>query len=578
MTIYEERVKELSNNPDYEIISEDKNGITFKHLKCGQITTKTKKNFSRAPRCPNKKCVKNYKTDPSYKLKEITPRKRISYFDRIKKLEKDKDYEILYYDEKIVKFKHLICGEISTKKRRSFEKTPRCNNNKCIKELREKNSLKKHGIKNIVNSKEAREKRKKTCLEKYGTEYAFQSKEIKEKIKKYIDNKTEEQKKEILKKYKQTCLEKYGVENPNQSKEVINKALRTRNSKYYKEKILNFKKIIPLFSEEEFNGVGNYSTRFKWQCKKCSTIFETYLKCHIPKCPKCYPPNYNISSIETEIADWLNMPEKNRNKRFYYDGKSFYELDIYIPEYSLGIELNGIYWHSEIHGKKDKNYHDNKTNYFLNKGIQLLHIWDVEWINKQNIVKSIIMSKLGKVKNRIYARKCEIKGINSQESRKFLNNNHIQGEINSSVKLGLFYEDELVSILTLGKSRFNKNYDYEIHRFCNKLNTSVIGGFSKLLKYFTTNYSNSIVTYADRRYSTGNLYENNGFNLIRISQPNYYYTDSNYNFLQSRNKYQKHKLSQLLEDFDSNLTEWENMQMNGYDRVWDCGNYVYELK
>jgi hypothetical protein len=122
----------------------------------------------------------------------------------------------------------------------------------------------------------------------------------------------------------------------------------------------------------------------------------------------------------------------------------------------------------------------------------------------------------------------------------------------------------------------NKNYDYEIARFCNKLNTSVIGGFSKLFNYFVKNYEfSNIITYADKRISNGGLYQNNGFTLLRESEPNYFYT-KDYKLLESRNKYQKHKLKELLPNYNSELTEWENMQLHGYDRIWDCGNYVFE--
>ncbi|MFW6226257.1 MAG: hypothetical protein ACOC3V_04810, partial [bacterium] len=184
--------------------------------------------------------------------------------------------------------------------------------------------------------------------------------------------------------------------------------------------------------------------------------------------------------------------------------------------------------------------------------------------------KSIIKTKLG-LNERIYARKCELKEIDNQ--REFLDNNHLQGYIPAKINIGLYYNDELTSLLTFSKPRFNKNYDWEMIRFVNKIGYSVIGGFSKLLKYFLNNYQGSIITYSDIRLFDGKVYETNGFTQIESSKPSYYYTD--YKNRYSRQKFQKHKIPNILESFNSNLTEWENMQMNGWDRIWDCGNYVY---
>jgi hypothetical protein len=189
----------------------------------------------------------------------------------------------------------------------------------------------------------------------------------------------------------------------------------------------------------------------------------------------------------------------------------------------------------------------------------------------------MLLSKIGKNKNRIFARKCEIKFIDNKEASIFMENNHIQGQCKSSINIGLYYKKKLVSAMTFGKSRFNKNYNYELLRYCNVLNTTIIGGFSKCLKFFKNNFIGTVISYADKRYSNGNIYLKNNFKLINESLPNYFYF-KNANILENRIKYQKHKLKNILEIFDSNLTEWENMQLNDYDRIWDCGNLVFELK
>jgi len=251
------------------------------------------------------------------------------------------------------------------------------------------------------------------------------------------------------------------------------------------------------------------------------------------------------------------------------------ELDIYIPEHNLAIEFDGVYWHSEKNGGKDRNYHLNKTRLCEEQGIQLLHIFDNEWLTNKELWQSVIMAKLG-LSNRIYARKCEIVEVSSEEANVFLQDNHLQGKCQSSIRYGLVYENNLVALLTMGKNRYSNKADWELIRFCSLKNTTVVGGFSKLLKHFTKNNKGSILSYANKRWSNGDVYSNNGFKLESISSPNYFYTKDFFT-LESRQKYQKHKLSSILSTFDNKLSEWDNMVNNQFDRIWDCGNLVYIL-
>ncbi len=528
------------------------------------------------------------------------------------------DYEIIEINKVYILYKHKVCETISKKTKSNFRQFPYCSNKLCKENRRKQILLEKYGVDNVAKLKLTQEKIKKTCLKKYGFENASKNEEIKNKIKtsnkdfyeknEYLKkrmhennpmknndiknkvNKTNIKKyghirpagnKDIQNKIQESVFKKHGVKIIFQKKEIIEKAKSNRKKSikfkesFYNNIIKNYKECSPLFSIEEYDST-KYKSKYKWKCKKCLCEFNDHIYSgHLPRCPVCYPKLNGVSIQEKQLQDWLfQYINIENNKRFKTKNNKQLELDIYIPEKNIGIELNGIYWHSENGGNpKNKNYHINKTKYFENKDIQLLHFWDIEWINKQNIVKSIISNKLNLTENRIYARKCIIKIV--EDYKPFLNNNHLQGEINSSINIGLYYNNELVSLLNIGKSRNNKKYQYEIYRYCNKLNTNVVGGFSKLFKYFINNYNPlSIITYADRRYSNGGLYKNNGFILSHISTPNYFYT-KNYTFLESRNKYQKHKLKDLLENFDNELTEWENMQLNGYDRIWDCGNYVY---
>ena len=284
----------------------------------------------------------------------------------------------------------------------------------------------------------------------------------------------------------------------------------------------------------------------------------------------------NTSALEYKIIELL----KHNNIQFKHSDRTVVfpqELDIIIPYKNIAIEINGNYWHSETF--KTKTYHIDKTLACSNKNIQLLQFWEHEINNNFKLVSSMIMAKLGQSKNRIFARKCVIKVISSADAKSFEDYNHLQGACIAKIKLGLFYNNDLVSLMTFSKPRFNKNYEWELIRFCNKINNSVVGGASKLFKYFIKNYTqenDKIISYANLRISNGNLYEALGFTKIGLTPPNYFYF-GNKGILQ-RYQAQKHKLEKLLgsDNFDENLTEHKNMHNNKYYRVYDCGNLVFE--
>ena len=321
----------------------------------------------------------------------------------------------------------------------------------------------------------------------------------------------------------------------------------------------------------------NNKTKVKLKCNKCGKIFEVVPQNHtnlISGCPNC---SHLVSFWEKEVNDFINSLgiETETSNRSVLNGK---EIDILIKEKNIGIECDGIIYHSELFNN-DKNYHINKTKLCNDKGIYLIHIFEDEWRLKNNIVKSMIKNILCKNDTKIYARKCEIKEVCQKEKKEFLENNHIQGDVNSKINLGLFYNNELVSLMTFGDLRINlgskkEDGSYELLRFCNKLNTSVIGGASKLFKYFIKIYDfKKIKSYCDLRWFKGNLYEILGFNLIRISKPNYFYTKGN--FRENRFKYRKDIL--VKNGFDKNKTEHQIMFENKYYRIYDCGCKVYEF-
>ena len=459
---------------------------------------------------------------------------------------------------------------------------------------RNKTNLERYGNICSLHGKEIEEKTKNTNLEKYGVENPQQNKEIKEKTKKEriktnintygvknvfeIDAIKEKRKETILKKYgevgplnktKKTNLEKYGVEFPFQRKEIQEKILYESYNRNI-ERVKDY--VIPLFVKEDYAGIYKETPiKYKWKCVKCGNEFEDNFHSRIPRCQICFPGYKSIQEKEIfEFIRNLYNGEIIENKRYIIPP---HELDIYLPELNLAIEFNGNYWHSELNGT-EKNYHLNKLKECSKKGIKLIHIFEDEWINKKEIVKSLLKNNLYIYDRKINGRDCLVKEINYCSD--FFNENHLQGNAGSSLKLGLFYKEELVSCLSFGKPRFSKNYDWEIIRFANKINTKVYGSFGKLFSYFKLHYNPlKIITYSDKRYFDGTIYKKNDFILKNESAPNYFYMKNHF-LRESRNKYQKHKLKNLLEDFNPELTEWENMIINGYDRIWDCGNFVFE--
>lgn len=453
----------------------------------------------------------------------------------------------------------------------------KCNNtSKSVLEKRKTNNLQKYGTESTLSLATTREKIKKTTIERYGVDNVAKAKVVKEKIKK-------------------TSLEKYGTSNPAANREVRNKIENTMLEKYgsssyliseeyeaQKSKIFtagrtnsNQLKISDatmqiLNNKDALNSMLMQHGRIK--LSEILGISETCLRMWLYK--HGHQKKSLTSIFENSVADFITS---NYNGTIERSNRTLIkkELDIVLPDLNLAFECNGSFWHSENQGKSSI-YHLDKTEQCINKSYQLIHIWDFHWESKQDIVKSRILSALKK-NQRIYARDTVLKEVSYTESELFLKDNHLQGNCKSLKRFGLYYNGQLVAIMTFGKSRFNKMYNWELLRYCSLNYTNVIGGASKLLSYFRKNYPGTIVSYCNRMTGSGNLYKSLSFTFIHNSPPSYYYT-KDYQVFESRNKYQKHKLPSLLENFNNKLSAWENMKNNGYDRIWDCGNSVWELK
>lgn len=411
------------------------------------------------------------------------------------------------------------------------------------------------GICSQVND-EVKNKTINTNLERYGVEHVWESDDIKKKITKQFKitygghPMTNE---EIKDKTKKTNIEKYGFEYPQQSEVVKNRISSVRTKNWLESMKLmddNFKHkdgdgYYVLFCEKTNKNYQIHPVTYNRR-KRNGEELSIYLN----------PLEKNYSLGEKELCDYIReiyCGEIIENDRKILNGK---EIDIFLPELNIGIEYNGIYFHSS--DIKPKNYHQNKFKQSMDNGVELIQIWEDEWYHKKDQIKSLIRHKLKLTENTVYARKCEVREISIEEYRDFIDSNHLQGYSRSKIKIGLFHENGLVSVISFCSPRHkSNNVEYEMIRFCNKLNTNVVGGASKLFKYFVKKYNpTSIVTYSDLDKFNSGLYVNLGFKCVGITEPSLFYSDgkirhNRFNFRKSKIKEKQIDISKYLKIYNT---------------------------
>lgn len=312
---------------------------------------------------------------------------------------------------------------------------------------------------------------------------------------------------------------------------------------------------------------NNTNDKVKIICKKHGMFMQSP-NSHLSGsgCPHC---SVVVSSYHNEVYEYIKSVYDGDvlvNNRSVLDGL---EVDLYIPDKALALEINGLYWHSfdRVESVAEKTRHRNKRDKCFNKMISLFNIWEHLWIDKKDIIKSMIHSKIG-LNSRIYARKCIVDNVSNNDFSNFMNTNHLQGNVGSSVKIGLYYGGCLVCAIGFNR---NKTYEWEISRLASLSGFTVVGGISKLINKFVNDYNpGSIMTYASMDYSDGESYKKVGFDVIGTSNPGYFYYKGRNVY--SRQQFQKHKLHKKLDKFNHCLTESQNMFNNGYRRCWNCGN------
>jgi hypothetical protein len=315
---------------------------------------------------------------------------------------------------------------------------------------------------------------------------------------------------------------------------------------------------------------------FQLKCNNCSEQFsftKQYFqpsKFKVTICPTCFPRTKTTSNAEDDIYAFILSlcPDAVQSYRPYYHCM---ELDVFVPSLSIGIEFNGLYWHSEpvlLSNNKPKNTDFLKKKEFDGQGVRLIQIFEDEWKDHQEIVKSRLSNILGKTQNKIYARKCDVRQITGSAAAKFCELYHIMGKGRSNLCFGLYYQNELISVMTFTKSNLSrKGTSWELNRFCSILNYSIVGGASRLFKAFIE-YENpdSVVSYADNRWSNGDLYKSLGFERESAGTPNYWYIPRG-----TCQRVHRFNLRKSITD-NQDLTEAELRESEGYSRIWDCGS------
>lgn len=393
---------------------------------------------------------------------------------------------------------------------------------------REETCLKKYGTRNPIQNKQVLEKAKKTLLSRYGVECTFHSKEIKEKIKKSI-------------------LQKYGVDNVSKSEKIKNKKILTSLKKYKTKHPLKNKKIYKKLTDFLLNryGVTNLSKIPNVQKKKLETrykngklikVFDTQSKTlislkdisnkyqwsysHLIRVYKLLGEEalqvlmsrkkiYINSYIQEVLCSWIDEVIKIpyiKNDRKLLNGK---EIDIYFPKYKLGIEINGRYYHSTKF--KSKHYHINKTNAAKDAGIRLLHILDIDFLNKEDIIKNIIKSNLNIFTEHETINNCKIIVLNKSQYKNFIKINDISPYRPANIMLGLVTvnTNKLISVLSLNRL---KNSSYSIVSFCKLQNIKIKSDLQALFSYFIQEYNpSSVHILVNRDFFTGNYLLGLGF-------------------------------------------------------------------
>lgn len=446
-----------------------------------------------------------------------------------------------------------------------MDSIPKTCSRKCATIARENTNLENLGVKSNFQTKEFKELSTQKCRTLHGVEYWSQTPEVREKISARVSEARSNFGDSIKEKWSATLVDRTGVSSPR----FTDKSRYEEYTKFLSDpadylKNLNQPTVQRL---QTILGVNN------------TTILKVI---HDNKLENLV--SWKHWSLEDEVIDFLRSVKPDlvvkQHDRTVINPQ---EIDIYLPDYKFGIECNPTCTHNSTKddpwgGSKPSKYHQNKSLKAETNQVQLFHIFGYEWSVNAEILKSMLASKLG-MNSKVYGRQCSVVNLSSDEVKQFLAENHRQGYIPCKINLGLKYNDTVVACMTFGRPRkvlTNDGADYELIRFCNLKGLTVVGGASKLFKYFIEKYTPSqVISYSDVARTSGRLYEKLGFTLERITDPNYVWVNLKDDSYMTRYQTQKHKLLEQHPNVNSDHTEVDIMTADGYVQVFDSGNKVW---
>lgn len=391
---------------------------------------------------------------------------------------------------------------------------------------------------------------------------------------------------------RETLITRYGVDNYAKTAEYRGKVAATNMIRYkadhylhsdaYRQNIIS--RYNQLFPNSGCTVISMGSkNNVTYRCDTCGAVCVEQMQFIMHRsyqnqvaCTACNPKNPESSFEEQTLREYVESLgfHTDHYARGFIGG---YGADIVVEECKVIIEYDGIGWHNERF--KSANYHLEKSIAARECGYRMVHVFSDEWAERRDIVKSRISAILGCNKDgRIYARKCAIVTVEPAAAKLFFDTNHIQGHCQANITYGLTdTSGKLVAAMSFGRSRFAKDDRVELLRFCSILGTHVVGGASRLFKYYLAAHPkvDTVVTYADARWSGDeSMYTKIGFEFDGMSDPGYFYVVGNRR--ENRMKYQKHKLlAESVDTTEIGLTEHEIMTKRGFFRIYDCGNYRF---
>lgn len=426
-------------------------------------------------------------------------------------------------------------------------------------ELVKQTKLDRYGNSNYNN----RDKAKETCLEKYGVDNPFKdienitqsyinsfgydhpmhNPEIKAKVRSKMDYKS------IQEKVKKTCLDRYGVDNAFKAPHVKRKIIKTNNIKYKCNRPLqnNLIKAKMVDTNRGRYGVDYYC--LKLECRSANKGTDSR-------------PNLTFAKLLDNAS--IKYEREFNIHNYCYDFKVDNKL----------IEIDPFATHNSTWGifgePTPKDYHYNKSKLAEESGYQCLHIFD--WEDSDKIIRLLQNRKT------IYARKCVLKEVSLEETKAYLNSYHLQGYAKDKIRLGLYYNNELISLMTFGKPRYNKNYEYELIRYCSHYN--VIGGAEKIFKHFMQEYEvGSIISYCDNSKFTGSVYSKLGFTKISEGNPSRHWYNSKTKQHITDNLLRQRGFDQLFgTSFGKGYNNDDLMLQAGFVEIYDCGQSTWIYK